>query len=446
MFDNLQDKMDRVFKTLRGEATLNEWHIDNALKEIRVALLEADVHFKTVKEFTNRVREKAVGLDVLTAFSPAQQVTKIVRDELQGLLGGNEVGLALVGSPATIMMVGLQGSGKTTTSGKLALHLKSRGRRPLLVPCDVYRPAAIDQLRIVANNVKVPFYEIGDNRNPIEIARRAMVEAKTLLYDTVILDTAGRLHIDDELMQELHTIRDDVRPSEILFVADAMTGQDAVKSAKEFDDRLGVTGIVLTQLDGDARGGAALSIKSVVNRPIKFVGVGEKLADLDVFYPDRMAQRILGMGDVLSLIEKVEAEVDKKEAARLAEKVAKDKFTLEDLRSQLQQVKKMGPLSSLVSMLPGAGKISEEDIDEKAIVRMQAILDSMTIKEREFPQIINGHRKKRIAKGSGTSVQEINRLLKQYLQMKKMMKSFSKGFGARKFGKMMKGLPPEFMQ
>ncbi|HYH06644.1 MAG TPA: signal recognition particle protein [Thermoanaerobaculia bacterium] len=446
MFDNLQDKMDRVFKTLRGEATLNEWHIDNALKEIRVALLEADVHFKTVKEFTNRVREKAVGGDVLTAFSPSQQVTKIVRDELQNLLGGNEVGLALVGSPAVVMMVGLQGSGKTTTSGKLAMHLKTRGRRPLLVPADVYRPAAIDQLRIVANNVKVPFFEIGENRNPIDIARKALTEAKTLLYDTVILDTAGRLHIDDELMKELQTIKDDSRPSEILFVADAMTGQDAVKSAKEFDDRLGVTGIVLTKLDGDARGGAALSIKSVVNRPIKFVGVGEKYADLDVFYPDRMASRILGMGDVLSLIEKVEAEVDKKEAARLAEKVAKDKFTLEDLRSQLQQVKKMGPLSSLVNMLPGAGKISEEDIDEKAIVRMQAILDSMTIKEREFPQIINGHRKKRIAKGSGTSVQEINRLLKQYLQMKKMMKTFSKGFGARKFGKMMKGLPPEFMQ
>jgi signal recognition particle subunit SRP54 len=446
MFDNLQDKMDRVFKTLRGEATLNEWHIDNALKEIRVALLEADVHFKTVKEFTNRVREKAVGGDVLTAFSPAQQVTKIVRDELQGLLGGNEVGLALVGSPSVIMMVGLQGSGKTTTSGKLAMHIKSRGRRPLLVPCDVYRPAAIDQLRIVANNVKVPFFEIGDNRNPIDIARKALNEAKTLMYDTVILDTAGRLHIDEELMTELQTIKNDARPSEILFVADAMTGQDAVKSAKEFDDRLGVTGIVLTKLDGDARGGAALSIKSVVNRPIKFVGVGEKYADLDVFYPDRMASRILGMGDVLSLIEKVEAEVDKKEAARLAEKVAKDKFTLEDLRSQLMQVKKMGPLSSLVSMIPGAGKINEDDIDEKAIVRMQAILDSMTAKEREYPQIINGHRKKRIAKGSGTSVQEINRLLKQYLQMKKMMRSFSKGFGARKFGKMMKGLPPEFMQ
>ena len=446
MFDNLQDKMDRVFKTLRGEATLNEWHIDNALKEIRVALLEADVHFKTVKDFTNRVREKAVGGDVLTAFSPAQQVTKIVRDELQGLLGGNEVGLALVGSPSVVMMVGLQGSGKTTTSGKLAMHLKTRGRRPLLVPCDVYRPAAIDQLRIVANNVKVPFYEIGDNRNPVDIARKALAEAKTLLYDTVILDTAGRLHIDDELMTELQTIKDDARPSEILFVADAMTGQDAVKSAKEFDDRLGVTGIVLTKLDGDARGGAALSIKSVVNRPIKFVGVGEKYADLDVFYPDRMASRILGMGDVLSLIEKVEAEVDKKEAARLADKVARDKFTLEDLRSQLLQVKKMGPLSSLVSMLPGAGKISEEDIDEKAIVRMQAILDSMTPKEREYPQIISGQRKKRIAKGSGTSVQEINRLLKQYLQMKKMMKTFSKGFGARKFGKMMKGLPPEFMQ
>src|SRR5438874_3693812 len=444
MFDNLQEKMDRVFKTLRGEASLNEWHIDNALKEIRVALLEADVHFKVVKEFTNRVREKAVGEEVLSAFSPAQQVTKIVRDELQHLLGGNEVGLALVGSPAVVMMAGLQGSGKTTTSGKLALHRKNRGRRPLLVPCDVYRPAAIDQLRIVANNVKVPFFEIGDNRNPVDIANKAISEAKTLLYDVVILDTAGRLHIDDELMQELDTIKRDTRPSEILFVADAMTGQDAVKSAKQFDDKLSITGIVLTKLDGDARGGAALSIKGVVNRPIKLVGVGEKYADLDVFYPDRMASRILGMGDVLSLIEKVETEIDQKEAKRLADRVAKDKFTLEDLRSQLQQVKKMGPLSQLVSMIPGAGKINEEDIDEKSIVRMQAILDSMTKKERDFPQIINGHRKKRIAKGSGTSVQEINRLLKQYLQMKKMMRSFSKGFGARKFGKMMKGMPPEF--
>jgi signal recognition particle subunit SRP54 len=437
--------MDRVFKTLRGEAALNEWHIDNALKEIRVALLEADVHFKVVKEFTNRVREKAVGQDVLTAFSPSQQVTKVVRDELQELLGGNEVGLALVGSPAVVMMVGLQGSGKTTTSGKLALHLKNRGRRPMLVPCDVYRPAAIEQLRIVAKGVNVPFFELGDDRDPLSIARRAVTDARTLLYDTVILDTAGRLHIDAELMAELDTIKRDTRPSEILFVADAMTGQDAVKSAKEFDDRLGVTGIVLTKLDGDARGGAALSIKSVVNRPIKLVGVGEKYADLDVFYPDRMASRILGMGDVLSLIEKVETEIDRKEAERLAQRVAKDKFTLEDLRSQLLQVKKMGPLSSLVNMLPGAGKISEEDIDEKAIVRMQAILDSMTKKEREFPQVIDGKRKKRIAKGSGTSVQQINQLLKQYLQMKKMMRSFSKGFGARKFGKMMKGMPPGLM-
>src|SRR5256714_7086178 len=326
MFDNLQEKMDRVFKTLRGEAKLNEWHIDNALKEIRVALLEADVHFKVVKEFTNRVREKAVGEDVLSAFSPAQQVTKIVRDELQQLLGGTEVGLALVGSPAVVMMVGLQGSGKTTTSGKLALCLKNRGRRPLLVPCAVYRPAAIEQLRVVANNVKVPFFEIADNRDPIKIANDAIRDAKTLLYDTVILDTAGRLHVDEELMQELATIKDDVRPSEILFVADAMTGQDAVKSAKEFDDRLGVTGIVLTKLDGDARGGAALSIKSVVNRPIKLVGVGEKYADLDVFHPDRMAQRILGMGDVLSLIEKVETEIDRQEAERLAHRVSKDKF------------------------------------------------------------------------------------------------------------------------
>ena len=446
MFDNLEDKMNRVFKTLRGEAKLNEWHIDNALKEIRVALLEADVHFKVVKEFTNRVREKAVGEDVLTAFSPAQQVTKIVRDELQQLLGGTEVGLALVGGPAVVMMVGLQGSGKTTTSGKLALHLKNRGRRPLLAPADVYRPAAIDQLRIVANNVKVPFFEIGENRDPIDIAKKAAQEAKTLLYDTVIIDTAGRLHIDDELMQELEAIKSETRPSEILFVADAMTGQDAVKSAKEFDDRLGVTGVVLTKLDGDARGGAALSIKSVVNRPIKLVGIGEKYEDLDVFHPDRMAQRILGMGDVLTLIEKVETEIDRKEAEKLAHRVAKDKFTLEDLRSQLGQVKKMGPLSQLVGMLPGAGKISEDQIDEKAIVRMQAILDSMTAKEREYPQIINGSRKKRIAKGSGTSVQEINRLLKQYLAMKKMMKTFSKGFGARRFGKMVKGLPPEFLQ
>jgi signal recognition particle subunit SRP54 len=445
MFDNLQEKMDRVFKTLRGEASLNEWHLDNALKEIRVGLLEADVNFKVVRDFTNRVKEKAAGEQVLTAFSPAQQVTKIVRDELQALLGGNEVGLALIGSPAVVMMVGLQGSGKTTTSGKLALHLKSRGRRPILVPCDVYRPAAIDQLRIVANNVKVPFLEIGEERDPLAIARKAIAEAKTLLYDTVILDTAGRLHIDEELMGELEQIKRETRPSEILFIADAMTGQDAVKSAKEFDDKLSVTGIVLTKLDGDARGGAALSIKSVVNRPIKLVGVGEKYADLDVFHPDRMASRILGMGDVLSLIEKVEAEVDKKEAERLAQRAVKDKFTLEDLRSQLQQVKKMGPMSQIVKMIPGANKVNDEDIDEGAVVRMEAILDSMTPKERQFPQVLNGSRKKRIAKGSGTSVQEINRLLKQYLQMKKMMKSFSKGFGARRFGKMMKGLPPGFL-
>jgi signal recognition particle subunit SRP54 len=447
MFDNLQDKMDRVFKTLRGEAALNEWHIDNALKEIRVALLEADVNFKVVKEFTNRVKEQAMGENVLTAFSPAQQVTKIVRDELQQLLGGVEVGLALVGSPAVIMMVGLQGAGKTTTAGKLALHLKNRGRRPLLVPCDVYRPAAIDQLRVVARDTKVPFYEPGDERDPLKIAQAGVREARTLLYDTVILDMAGRLHIDDELMRELEAIKADNRPSEILFVADAMTGQDAVKSAKEFDDRLGVTGIVLTKLDGDARGGAALSIKSVVNRPIKLVGVGEKYADLDVFHPDRMASRILGMGDVLSLIEKVEAEVDQKEAGRLAERVSKDKFTLEDLRAQLQQVKKMGPMSQIMNLLPGVGgKIKEGDIDENAIVRMEAILNSMTARERELPQLINGSRKKRIARGSGTSVQEINRLLKQYLSMKKMMRTFSKGFGARKFAKMAKGLPPELFQ
>ncbi|MFN2237802.1 MAG: signal recognition particle protein [Thermoanaerobaculia bacterium] len=447
MFDNLQDKMDRVFKTLRGEAALNEWHIDTALKEIRVALLEADVHFKVVKEFTARVREKAVGQEVLTAFSPAQQVTKIVRDELQALLGGSQVALALVGDPSVVMMVGLQGSGKTTTSGKLALHLKSRGRKPYLVPCDVYRPAAIDQLRVVARDTKTPFHEIGDLRDPLRIAREALKEARTLLYDTVILDTAGRLHIDDDLMAELEAIKRETRPSEILFVADAMTGQDAVKSAKEFDARLGITGIVLTKLDGDARGGAALSIKSVVNRPIKMVGVGEKYADLDLFYPDRMAARILGMGDVLTLIEKVESEVDQKEAARLADRVAKDRFTLEDLRAQLGQVRKMGPMSQIMQLLPGlGGKVREEDIDEGAIVRMQAILDSMTAREREHPQLLNGSRKKRIARGSGTTVQEINRLLKQYLAMKKMMKTFSKGMGPRKLARLTKGLPPELFQ
>jgi signal recognition particle subunit SRP54 len=448
MFDNLQERLDRVFKTLRGEAALNEWHVENALREIRVALLEADVHFKVVKEFTSRVKEKALGKDVLSAFSPAQQVIKIVRDELQELLGGNQVGLALVGTPAIVMMTGLQGSGKTTTSGKLALHLQNRGRKSLLVPCDVYRPAAIDQLRVVAKEVKAPFFEIGELRDPIKIAADAVKEARTLLYDVVILDTAGRLHIDEELMVELQKIRDTVRPSEILFVADAMTGQDAVKSAREFDEKLGVTGIVLTKLDGDARGGASLSIKSVVNRPIKLVGVGEKLGDLDVFYPDRMAQRILGMGDVLSLIEKVETEVDQKEAARLAEHVAKDRFTLEDLRGQIQQMKKMGPMSQIVKMLPnlGGAKIRDEDVDDRAIIRMEAILDSMTRKEREIPQLLNGSRKKRVARGSGTTVQEVNQLLKQYLAMKKMMKSFSKGFGPRKFAKFAKGLPPELFQ
>jgi len=448
MFDNLQEKMDRVFKTLRGEAALNEWHIDTALKEIRVALLEADVNFKVVKQFTNAVREKAVGEEVLTAFSPAQQVTKVVRDELQELLGGSQVGLALAGSPSVVMMTGLQGSGKTTTAGKLALHLKSRGKKPLLVPCDVYRPAAIDQLRVVAGETKTPFYEIGELRDPIRIAQDAMKEARTMLHDVVILDTAGRLHIDDELMVELEKIRKEVNPGEILFVADAMTGQDAVKSAKEFDERLGVTGIVLTKLDGDARGGAALSIKAVVNKPIKFVGVGEKYGDLDVFYPDRMAQRILGMGDMLSLIEKVESEVDRKEAERLAKRVSKDKFTLEDLRSQLRQVKKLGPMSQVIKMLPGmnSAKIKDEDIDESALVRMEAILDSMTPREREFPQLLNGSRKKRIARGSGRSVQEINQLLKQYMQMKKMMKSFTKGMGPRKLAKFAKGLPPDLLQ
>ena len=431
MFDNLQDKMDRVFKTLRGEASLNDWHIDNALKEIRIALLEADVNFKVVKEFTNRVREKAVGEDVLTAFSPAQQVTKIVRDELQALLGQSEVGLALVGSPAVIMMVGLQGSGKTTTSGKLALHLKNRGRRPLLVPADVYRPAAIEQLRIVAKNVGVPFYEIGELRDPVKIAQNALQEAKTLLHDTVILDTAGRLHIDEELMQELTTIKNDVRPSEILFVADAMTGQDAVRSASGFGEALALTGIILTKTDGDARGGAALSVVSTTGKPIKFVGVGEKPEDFEAFHPDRMASRILGLGDVLTLIEKVEASVDGAAAQKLAAKTAAGEFTLEDLREQLASMKKMGPLEGLLDLLPKGGAFralkAPESVDEKSLTRVTAMIDSMTPEERRYPQVLNGSRKKRVAAGSGTSVAEINRLMKQYQQMRRLMRTARKG-------------------
>lgn len=444
MFDNLQDRLERTFKVLRGEAKINEWHVEQALKDIRVALLEADVNFRVVKSFTARIRDRALDESVLTAFSPTQQITRIVRDELQELLGGAHVGLALVGEPATVMMTGLQGSGKTTTSGKLGIHLRSRGRKPLLVPCDVYRPAAIEQLRVVAGRAGVEFFEIGEDRDPISIAKRALKEARTLLFDTVILDTAGRTHVDEELMKELGRMKEAVNPSEILFVADAMTGQDAVKSAQQFDEQVGLTGVILTKLDGDARGGAALSIKSVVDRPIKFVGTGEKLEDLDQFHPDRMAQRILGMGDVLSLIEKVETEVDRKEAEKLAKKVAKNKFTLEDLRNQLQQLRKMGPMSQILGMLPNAPRVNEEDVDESVIVRMQAVLDSMTVREREHPQLINGSRKKRIAKGSGTTVQEVNRVMKQYQTMRKMMKRFSKGFGPRKFGKGMRGgLPPE---
>jgi signal recognition particle subunit SRP54 len=448
MFDNLQDRLDRTFKTLRGEAVLNEWHIDQALKDIRLALLEADVNFRVVKDFTSRVREKATGQEVLTAFSPAQQVTRIVRDELQELLGGAHVGLTLIGEPAVVMLTGLQGSGKTTTSGKLALHLRERGRKPLLVPCDVYRPAAIEQLHVVAAKVGAPSLQIGDERSPLKIAEMAIREARTMLYDTVILDTAGRLHIDDELMDELSRMKELTNPSEILFVADAMTGQDAVKSAQQFDQSLGITGIILTKLDGDARGGAALSIRNVVHRPIKMVGVGEKYNELELFHPDRMAQRILGMGDMLSLIEKVETEVDQKEAEKLARRVARNEFTLEDLRSQLRQIKKMGSMSSIMQMLPSMGmpRVSEDEVDESALGRTEAILNSMTVQERAHPQLINGSRKKRIARGSGTTVQEINRLLKQYLAMKKMMKRYSKGMGGRKFGKMgkgMKGLPPE---
>jgi signal recognition particle subunit SRP54 len=445
MFDNLQEKMDRVFKTLRGEASLNEWHIENALKEIRVALLEADVHFKTVKDFTNRVKEKANGSDVLTAFSPAQQVTKIVRDELQGLLGGNEVGLALVGSPAVIMMVGLQGSGKTTTCAKLALRLRTRERkRVLLASLDVQRPAAQEQLATLARQVEVESLPIVPGQPPLQIADRAIDVARREGYDVVILDTAGRLHIDDELMAELEGVRERTRPRETLLVADALTGQDAVNVARAFHERIGIDGIVLTRMDGDARGGAALSMRSVTGQPIKLAGMGERLDALEAFHPDRVASRILGMGDVVSLVERVAETVDREEAEKLAAKMKKGSFDLEDLATQLKQMRKMGGMSGLLGMLPGIGKLKQQmagdsRLDDGVIVHQLAIIGSMTPKERRAPQLLHASRKRRIAAGSGTSVQEVNKLLKQYQQMQIMMKRVKK-MGHKQF--LSRGLPP----
>lgn len=449
MFDNLSDKLQRVFKNLRGEGKLTAANMEEALREIRVALLEADVHFKVVKQFIEQVKQKAMGEEVLTALAPSQQVVKIVRDELIKMLGTHPSRLRFANEPPTvILIVGLQGSGKTTSAAKLARFLKKEGNTPQLVSVDVYRPAARQQLSILAKNVSAPIYEGSAEENkPLDLARSARREAMQAGRDVLLVDTAGRQHIDDQLMQELHELREALNPTEILFVADAMTGQDAVRSADEFHKRLGITGIILTKMDGDARGGAALSIRSVTGQPLKFVGVGEKADALEAFYPDRVASRILGMGDVLSLIDKVEQAIDQKTAEKMQEKLLGDDFTLEDFRDQIKQLRKLGPLGGLLEMMPQIGPLKDlknAKIDENEIGRVVAIIDSMTPKERRNHMLINGSRRRRIAKGSGTSVQDVNNLLKQYGQARKMMRSFTgqAGMLGKKLSKMkLPGIP-----
>lgn len=438
MFENLSEKLQRIFKNLRGEGKLTEANMEAALREIRVALLEADVHFRVVKQFIEDVRRKALGQEVLTAFSPAQQVVKIVRDELVRMLGGHQARLRFSNEPPTVMLlVGLQGSGKTTTAGKLARMLAREGHSPLMVSVDVYRPAAREQLSVIARQLGLPVYD-PEASDPLELARAARREAALSGRDVLLVDTAGRLHIDDQLMTELEQLRKLLAPTEILFVADAMTGQDAVRSAEEFHKRLGITGVILTKMDGDARGGAALSIRSVTGQPIKLVGTGERFDALEAFHPDRIASRILGMGDVLSIIEKVEQTMDQRKAEEMQRKLLENEFTLEDFRDQLRQLRKLGPLESLLSMVPALGPLKglkNVEIDEKEITRVVAIIDSMTPQERANHMIINGSRRRRIARGSGTTVQEVNRLLKEYAQMRKMMKSVSGGLLGKRMGK-----------
>jgi len=447
MFDNLSDKLQRVFKTLRGEGKLSAENMEAALREIRVALLEADVHFRVVKQFIEAVKEQAMGQEVLTALSPAQQVVKIVRDEMVKMLGTHQAKLRMANDPPSVfMIVGLQGSGKTTSTAKLARWLSKNGSSPMMVSVDVYRPAARKQLSVLARDLKLPIYEgTPEETQPLELARSARKEAIQTGRDVVLVDTAGRLHIDEDLMTELTQLKETLNPSEILFVADAMTGQDAVKSADEFHKRLGITGVILTKMDGDARGGAALSIRSVTGQPLKFVGVGEKPDALELFHPDRVAQRILGMGDVLSLIERVEETIDQKQAEEMQRKLIEDDFTLGDFRDQMKQIRKLGPLESLLGMMPQVGimkDLKNVKVDENEINRLVAIVDSMTPKERSNHMIINGQRRKRIAKGSGTSVQEVNNLLKQYAQMRKMMKSLTGGGGGFLGKRLAKMMPP----
>lgn len=429
MFENLSDRLEKSFKILKGQGRISEINIAETLKEVRRALLDADVNFKIAKQFTDNIKQKAIGQEVIKSVNPSQMMVKIVHDELVGLMGGDKTDINIKINPSIILIAGLQGSGKTTFSGKLAKLVKSkRGKRPLLVACDVYRPAAIEQLKVIAAQVEVSVYTEDGNMNPVVIARNAIKEAKKNGYDVVIVDTAGRLAIDEQMMNEIAAVKDAISPHEILFVVDSMTGQDAVNTAKEFNDRLDFDGVVLTKLDGDTRGGAALSIKSVVNKPIKFVSSGEKMDAIDVFYPSRMADRILGMGDIVSLVEKAQEQYDVDEARKLQKKIAKDQFDFNDFISQIQQIKKMGNVKDLMAMIPGVGKaIKDLDIDDNAFKGIEAIIRSMTPEERTNPAVLNGSRRKRIAIGSGTTVQDVNKLLKQFDETRKMMKMMTKG-------------------
>ncbi len=441
MFNNLSEKLDKALHTLKGHGKITEVNVAETLKEVRRALLDADVSFKIAKNFTKRVQEKALGQDVLTTLNPSQLMVKIVKDELTSLMGGEVVGVNLSGNPTVILMSGLQGSGKTTFSGKLANYLTTKkSKNVLLVACDVYRPAAINQLKVVGEQIGVEVYAEPENKNPVEISVNAIKHAKATGKNSVIIDTAGRLAIDEAMMNEISNIHKAVAPQETLFVVDSMTGQDAVNTAKTFNDVLNFDGVILTKLDGDTRGGAALTIKSVVDKPIKFIGTGEKMDALDVFYPDRMADRILGMGDVISLVERAQEQYDEQEARKLQKKIAKNQFGFDDFLSQIQQIKKMGSMKDLVGMIPGAGKAMKDvDIDDDAFKGIEAIIHSMTPLERSTPTAINASRKKRIANGSGTSIQEVNQLMKQFNQMSKMMKMMQGG-GGKKMMQMMKGM------
>jgi signal recognition particle subunit SRP54 len=443
MFDNLSERLERSFKILKGEGKITEINVAETLKDVRKALLDADVNYKVAKSFTDSVKEKAMGQNVLTAVKPSQLMVKIVHDELTALMGGEAADLQLTGHPAVILMSGLQGSGKTTFSGKLARMLKTKkNRRPLLVACDVYRPAAIEQLKVLGEQIEVPVYSELDAKDPVRIAQNAIQEAKAKGYDLVIVDTAGRLAVDEQMMNEIEAIKNAIHPDETLFVVDSMTGQDAVNTAREFNERLDFNGVVLTKLDGDTRGGAALSIRTVVNKPIKFVGTGEKLDAIDQFHPARMADRILGMGDIVSLVERAQEQYDEEEAKRLQKKIQKNQFDFNDFLAQIQQIKKMGNLKDLASMIPGVGKaIKDIDIDDNAFKSIEAIIYSMTPDERTHPEILNGSRRTRIAKGSGTNIQEVNRLLKQFDQTRKMMKMVT-GSKMAQMAKMMPGMKP----